>query len=206
MKKITFLILIGLTISLLWYLFIRSYDLKSSFKLNTTPGTISQMVKSLNRSYNNWELIEQNSIYHYKQQVKIKEDTYLLEWDVRLLNDSVSQVNVFIKQPGHEVLNRLKIPFTSTTIKKNAAAIFKEVYRKTKSHIENFKVKVVGKSHFEKTYCIYIPLKTSQQGKAFGMMGNYSFLSLFIIENKLEINGVPFVEVTEWDCKKDEIQ
>jgi len=206
MKKTVILGFVAICSFLVWYLFIRTYDLKVSFKLNTTPGTINQVVKSWSNGNKNLELTEQKSINSYKQIMSLKESCYLFNWEVQLLNDSTSQVNVYVSEPANGIVNRLAIPFVETTLEKNAGDALTSLYRKTNEHLRNFKVRVLGVASFDSTYCVYIPLKTSQQGKAFGMMGNYSLLSSFIVENNVETNGVPFVEVTEWDWREDEIK
>ncbi len=77
--------------------------------------------------------------------------------------------------------------------------------KKLKQHIKNFRVTIKGESELKPTYCAYVPIKSTQVGKASGMMKNYSLLSTILVKNKVELNGKPFVEITHWDMEKDSI-
>jgi effector-binding domain-containing protein len=49
-------------------------------------------------------------------------------------------------------------------------------------------------------------VRSSQYGKANGMMQNYALLSNVLVENEVQLNGRPFLEVTQWNMETDSIR
>jgi effector-binding domain-containing protein len=164
------------------------------------------MVKTWNQKLESAKILKQKSINKLTQEVIESDRNYQYEWDIQLINDSVSQVYVYVSEPRNSGINRLSIPFMDTEIELTSAKNLKAFYDLVNDHIDQFKVKVEGISQYNETFCVYVPLESTQSGKAFGMMANYSSLSDFVVKNKLETNGVPFVEITEWDGQSDQIK
>jgi effector-binding domain-containing protein len=50
-----------------------------------------------------------------------------------------------------------------------------------------------------------VPLKGEQTEKAKGMMYNYSLLTQIMLKGNVELNGTPFIEVTNWNTKTDSL-
>lgn len=206
MRKIfLFLSLVGV-IALLWYLFITPYDYKVTFSVKTFPGTINQSIKLWSKSLDDSKLINQVSINSIEQQLKAGDYTYTYKWEMNLINDSTSKVIVYITEPENSLINKISIPFVDTEIEQHAKNNVTDFYDRLNEHLDKIKVKVEGVSEVERSYCVYIPLTTTQVGKARGMMDYYSFLSSFILDNGIQTDGFPFVEVTNWDMAHDSIE
>ena len=192
--------------ALVWYLFIKPYDYKVSFNVATYPGTINQMIKMWNRPLENMRLVGKTPRGSLKQEIVVGKHTYQYTWDSKLLNDSVTKVEVGITEPGHKLINKITIPFLETDIEHDAKNVVTNFYDYIKEHLRITKVEVEGISTFERTFCVYIPLRTAQIDKATGMMKNYSLLTSFVIENNLHVNGKPIIEIKNWHVDEDTIQ
>lgn len=203
----TFLLLSTIiVIALFWYLFIKSYDYQINFSVKTYPGVVNQTIKIWNKSLDEANIINQKAINHLEQQIIIEDHTYTYNWEINLINDSTSKVKVFITEDGNSFINKISIPFLKTQIEENTERNVKDFYNIIKEHLNNIKIEVKGVSETGRTYCVYVPLNTTQIGKANGMMSYYPLLSSFIMENDIQTNGKPIVEISNWNMVSDSLQ
>ena len=205
MKKVIFVLMSLLIAGLVWYLFLKPYDYLVTFKAGTFPGTINQSIKLWNSTLNDAQLIKQEGLTHLEQTIKFSDSTYSYQWDITPITDSTSKVKVYIKDLDHSFQNKIEIPFFNTDFEKRTISTVREFNKNLNEHIDNFRVKVIGKSELTSTYCAYVSVKTTQFGKAKGMMYNYPLLNTILANNGIELNGRPFIEVTEWDKETDSI-
>jgi len=190
---------------LLWYLFIKPYDYLVSFKAKTFPGAINQSIKTWNKSLENRGVIDQVDINNLTQQITFNDSIFSYKWKINSINDSTSNVKIYIKNIDHSLKNKIMIPFSNTDFEKRTKSTLVGFTEKLNEHIKKFKVDIKGESEIRSTYCAYVPIKTDQLGKAKGMMDNYSLLSTHIAKNEIELNGLPFIEVMSWDMVNDSI-
>lgn len=200
--SITGIIMLGF---LVWYMFIKPYDYLVTFNAKTFPGAINQSIKTWSRSLDHSVIIEQNNINELSQKISFNDSTYLYKWNILTINDSTSKVKVYITDVHHSLKNKITFPFSNTDFEKRTKRTLLDFNKKLKQHIKNFRVSIKGESELRSTYCAYVPIKSTQVGKASGMMRNYSLLSTILVKNKVELNGKPFVEITHWDMEKDSI-
>ena len=205
MKKVILVLLPLLVAGLLWYLFIKPYDYLVTFKARTFPGTINQSIKTWNSTLKDAQLVNQEGITHLEQNIKFSDSTYLYQWDIIPHTDSTSKVKVYVKDLDHSLQNKIAIPFFNTDFEKRTISTVKDFSEKLNEHIDNFRVKVTGKKELAASYCAYVSVKTNQFGKAKGMMYNYPLLNTILANNGIELNGRPFIEITEWDKETDSI-
>ena len=205
MKKIS--AIIGfLTIGfLLWYFIIKPYDYLVTFKVKTTAGTINQSLKLWNTSLENSSPIQQENLKNLTQQIIVKDSTFNYDWSISSVNDSISKVNVYVTDIDHSFANKISIPFGTTDFEKRTQNIITNFIDKLKEHLNKIRVRVVGIDSTRTTYCAYIPMKGLQIEKARGMMQNYSLLTSVLSAENIEMNGTPFVEITNWNTQNDSI-
>ncbi|NNL01384.1 MAG: AraC family transcriptional regulator, partial [Eudoraea sp.] len=137
---------------------------------------------------------------------KFSDSTYLYQWDITAITDSTSKVKVYVKDLDHSLKNKIEIPFFNTDFEKRTISTVREFNENLNEHIGKFRVKVIGKSELTSTYCAYVSVKTTQFGKAKGMMYNYPLLNTILAKNGIELNGRPFIEITQWDKETDSIE
>lgn len=207
MKKVTAIIGVVLAGFLIWYLVLKPYDYLVTFKVKANAGTINQSLKLWNSGLENKGSIEQEDLKNLVQQVNTKDSTYTYTWSIHSLNDSMSQVKVYVKDLNYSFQNKISTPFSTTDFEKRTKNTVIDFIEKLKEHLKRIKVKVVGESATQSTYCAYVSVKGRQVEKAGGMMKNYSFLNgiLFGKNTTVKPNGTPFVEITNWNMEKDSI-
>jgi len=206
MKKVIFVLVPLLIVGLVWYLFLKPYDYLVTFKVRTFPGTINQSIKLWNSTLNDAQMVKQEGLTSLEQTIKFSDSTYLYQWDITPITDSTSKVKVYVKDLDHSLKNKIEIPFLNTDFEKRTISTVREFNENLNEHISKFRVKVIGKSELKSTYCAYVSVKTTQFGKAKGMMYNYPLLNTILANNGIELNGRPFIEITQWDKETDSIQ
>lgn len=205
-NKIVYFVAFLLLGPLLWYLFIKPYDYSVSIMAKTFPGTINQSIKLWGQTNKNTVLLEETDFLNIDQQLKFNDSTFQYQWKIRPLNDSITKIKVFIKDIDHSVGNRIKIPFFETDFEKRNKSTILDFNNMLREHLERFKVSILDSvQQLPDTYCAYIPTKVSQLGKAKGMMQNYPILSTVLVNSNVELNGRPFLEVTNWNRKVDSV-
>ena len=205
MKKISAIVGFLLVGFLLWYLIIKPYDYLVTFKIKTTAGTINQSIKLWNTSIENTRPIQQENLKNLTQQIIIKDSTYNYEWSISSLNDSISKVSVYVTDIDHSFANKISIPFGTTDFEKRTQNTITDFIEKLKEHLSKTRVSEVVVDSTRSTYCAYIPMKGLQIEKASGMMQNYSLLTSILSVENIEMNGTPFVEITNWNTQNDSI-
>ena len=207
MKKISFGILIGLLILLLGYLFVYPYDYVIRFEANTFPGTINQSIKLWHKNKvgkNGTEVVQEN-LTHLEHQIQAGDSVHQYHWSIKPLTDSTSRVTVRIKDRDHSLKNKLLVPFTEAEVEKSGVSRVTDFVEDLNAHIDLFKVRIDGEAELPSTFYAYVDLKTSQHGKAGGMMDNYMLLSDLLVANGVTMNGPPMIIVNEWDRERDSV-
>ena len=198
-RKISLVLFVVLSAALIWYLFIKPTDYLVSFTVNTFPGTVNQTIKNWEKNMVVDAPLKEHGILNIEQQLRFGDSIVTYDWRIVPLTDSTSKVKVLIKDLDHSLMNKIMIPFTSTVIEKRSKKNLLDFNQYLNEHLKKFKVKIVGEDELKSTYCAYLAVKGLQSEKAFGMMRDFPFLSGFVKENGLKVNGYPFVEITKWD-------
>jgi len=204
MKKLGLLLGI-LFLGILIYLFAYQHNYQVSFKVKTFPGTVNQIIKTWGKTLENSEILNQKSIYEVKQQLQFGDSTHIYEWEIEPIHDSLSQIKVYARDKNHSLKNKLLVPFYDTNFEKRTRNTLTDFSKKLSEHIKNFNVEIIGEAATSTSFCACTNVKTTQYGKADGMMRDFPLLSSFLVKNKIELNGRPFLEVTNWQKEKDSI-
>lgn len=206
MKKTVYGILIGLVLLIAGYLFVYPYDYQVRFEADTTAGTINQSVKLWHRTVGvpGTEVL-QKDLYHLQQQVRAGDSVHLYHWDIEPLSPTRSRVTVRIADRDHSLMNKLLVPFSDTGVERLSVQYVSKFAADLNDHIDLFRVQIDGEAELPSTFYAYVNLKTSQHGKAGGMMDNYMLLSNVLIDNQVAMNGPPMIIVNQWDRQRDSI-
>ena len=206
MKKIITIITFILAGFLIWYLVIKPYDYLVTFKVKANAGTINQSLKLWNSSLENNSQIQQEDLNNLTQQIIANDSTYTYKWAIHSLNDSISQVKVYVKDENYSFQNKISIPFSNTDFEKRTKNTITAFVGKLKEHLKNIKVRVIGEGMTQSTYCAYVSMSGKQILKAKGMMKNYGLLNTVFFNNNVKSNGAPFIEIIDWDIEEDSIK
>jgi hypothetical protein len=199
MRKVLWMLFGLLTIALLYYLFIRSFEFEVRFKANTSPGDLIETIRIWNRSLDNSKIVEVDSFRVLNQSIIRENRRYVYNWLFTSKNDSVTKVNVQITEPGRTMINKLLIPFTDQVIERDASDITNEFYDILKEHLKITRVKLIGEVELDSSFCACTYLETLQIEKASGMMNDYPLLTSFVARFDLKTDGPPSVRIREWN-------
>lgn len=205
MRKTVWVVVLLIAGFLVWYLFIKPYDYLITFKVKAIPGTINQSVKLWSETLDGSQITSTGDLYRLNQNITFNDSLFHFIWEIVPLTDSTSKVKVYIKDEDHSLQNKLEIPFMSNDFKKRSLNTVHGFAKDLQENIKSFKVTVNGTEKLDPSFCVYVPVKTSQFGKARGMMQNYALLMDFVAGNNLTPDGQPFVEITDWNMKTDSI-
>ena len=206
MKRIALWAGILILAGLIWYLFIKPYDYLVRFEVKTSPGTVNQMIKIWNEVLEPKGEVEQESLTHLNQTLKINDSTHYYKWSISKINDSTSLVKVYAKDANHSLMNKIRIPFSDTDFEKRTRATITDYTDKLKQHIDRFRVTFLGEEDIPAKYVAYTEVSTSQYGKAAGMMRDHNYIGGQLVKYQIELDGPPIVDVIHWDREKDSIQ
>lgn len=199
------MVLVILVASAIWYLFIRSGDYQVNFDARANAGTVSQTVKLWSESLEDSEIVEWDKLNSVTQRITFNDSVFRFNWEFHQVHDSLTEVSVHIKDTKNSLKNRILIPFDDTNFEKRSRQSILDFGAKLNEHLEKIRVRVVGVEDLGTTYCACVELNTTQYGKAAGMMRNYVYMSNSLADSQVELNGVPFVEITDWDMETDSI-
>jgi effector-binding domain-containing protein len=206
MKKLYIFLAILVIGGIVWYLFVYPHDYLVTIQAKANAGTINQTIKLWDSTLDSTELSTTDNLQHLSQVLHFNDSTHIYEWDISEVNDSVSKIKIFAKDSSHSLINKIKIPFTETDFEKRTKNTLSDFNEKLHEHLKNIRVKVVGEDTIDATYYAYIAVKTSQFGKAGAMMKNFPLLDPYLVNNGAQLNGKPFIEITQWDLVNDSIE
>lgn len=206
-----FILTILFSITAVWYMVIKEADYTITFKVNAATGTISQGILEWSAlQFKNhkevYTVLEKRNFDYIKQKMTNGKEEMEYSWNMKSINDSITNVTVGIKDLNHSLYNRLTAPFADTKFR--TAQIDKIKFFKTGlvDHIKNFKIKIDGEAKSEEIFVAYIELKSVLQEKAQTMIGNDAVIVGYLDKNKIKIIGYrPYLEVTDWNQNTETI-
>ncbi|RBN51043.1 hypothetical protein [Flavobacterium psychrolimnae] len=209
-KKIIIACSAFLSLFLIWYLFIKKTDYSISFKVNAATGTVFQGIQEWSNAQGlkdseKYVILEKRNFDFIKQEMTKKEVKMHYTWDITSINDSVTKVNVGIKDLNHSWYNKLTAPFFNTEFKQEQIKKITDFKKGLSEHLKNFKVRIDGEGVSEETFVAYINLKSVLQEKARYMIANDALITGFLFENQIKIIGRPYLEIVKWDLDKETI-
>jgi effector-binding domain-containing protein len=208
-NKLKWLLAVVLLSFLGWYFLLKQSDYTITFKVNAATGTISQGIiewtttqsKNQNEIYT---ILEKRNFDFIKQLMKKGNEELEYTWDMKSINDSMTNVTIGIKDLNHSFYNRLTAPFVSTKFRTEQIEKIKSFKMGLEDHIDDFKIRIDGEASSKEMYVAYISLKSVMQEKAQTMIGYDPEIVGYLDKNKIKIIGFrPYLEITGWDEDKE---
>lgn len=209
MKKRIYIFSTIVSLFLLWYFFFKTADYTINFVSGTFPQTINQSLKLWDYGLENSSGLEEfEDFNHLRQTYTISDSTHTFDWHIKALTDSTSQVTVHVSDQNlaNSLLNRLQVPFSKTDFSIGSEKLVLDFMTVLKDHVDNFKVTIIGIEEIPEKSIAFVPLKTAQIDKAKGMMENSTFIGQVLVNQNIELDGPPMIEVTQWHTKKDSLE
>lgn len=210
-KLIIIVISVFFVVFLGWYILVKESDYTITFKVKAATGTISQGIiewsalqfKSKKEAYT---VLEKRNFDFIKQKMLKGKENMEYTWELKPIDDSITNVSVGIKDLNHSIYNRLTAPFVATIFKTEQINKIKSFKAGLIDHCSNFKIKIDGEGESKETFVAYISLKSIQQEKAQTMIGNDVFIISYLEKNKIKIIGYrPYLEVTDWNQETETV-
>lgn len=206
LKKTVWIVLAIALISAVGYFFIYPYDYVVRFTAKTFPGTINQSIKIWHNSYGVMDTdIVQEDLRHLVQQVQIGDSVHTYQWEIDPIDAETSRVVVKVKDQDHSLQNKWAVLWGNSLVEKQSERMVRDFAQSLNNHVDLFRVNIVGEAELPSTFYAYVNLKTSQHGKAGGMMDNYMLLTDLLLQNQVTLNGPPMIVVNQWDQQKDSL-
>ena len=202
---IILIVLIGVA-----FLLTRPSDYQAHFTVKATPdiayyNILNWDIWNRNVSSSKIDILSKNPVRNISQKITLNDTTLIFNWEFKNLSDSITLVRAFVSDPNRKLYNRLTVPFINTRFKNGVRGNLFDIKTRLELMLDKFHYNFTGSHHFEKKSCVYISLKSTPRGKALAMMSNVSDLNQFVRQNKLELDGNPFLVVHEWNESEDSI-
>jgi effector-binding domain-containing protein len=193
---------------LIWYLFVKENDYMISFTVKAASGTVFQGINEwsairLEKEKENYKIVSKNNFDLIRQRMIKGNSQMEYTWEMVPVNDSMTRVNVSIKELGHGLYNKITAPFWNTPFKVSQIDKIKSFKDGLNDHISKFKYKIDGIGSSKEEFVAYISLKSVLQTKAQTMIGNDGLITGFLQTHNIKIKGRPYVEVIKWDFEKE---
>jgi hypothetical protein len=203
---IIFVILAGSTLLLLT----RPSDYQAHFIAKTVPDVAYFSVLNWH-SWNRNEMVpdvkilQKSPVSSLSVKISAHDSTFIFNWKFEKINDSTTLVRVNVSDPDRKVYNRLVGSFFNTRFKRDVRGNVLDI----KDHLEyvskSFRFRFTGFERFDSITCVAMRLKSTIRGKAMTMLANVTALNEFVHQNRLELNGPPFLVIYDWDESRDSI-
>jgi len=206
MKRILKILGVLIVALFIWYFFIKQHDYQVRFQTGTTPGTVSQSLKTWIQVQEGGRTLSWEGTERVTQRLVYGDSAYTYTWDIRPEHDSLSTVTAYISDNENSFQNKLKIPFADSDFEKRSRNTVREFGETLLGYLKETKVNIIGEAETPDTFCACVEVETSQTGKAGGMMEYYGLLNSVIVGNEIQLNGPPLLRVREWDQEKDSLK
>lgn len=206
MKKIVGIVSLALLGALVWLLFLKPYDFVALLEVKTVPGTVNNTLKTWSRSLDGSQIRQDGDMNHLLQEFRFNDSTFVYNWTLSRVHDSLTRVKIGVSLENKNLGLGLANLFSDSDFEKRTRNTIIDFNDKIQEHLASFKVHINGEASLDPMYCAYVTIENGQMQKALGMMQNYSFLSNVLLQNDIELNGMPFVEVTDWDLENEQLK
>jgi effector-binding domain-containing protein len=204
LKIVVFTLLTVIILGGLW-LFVKPHDYTATFKTKALPGVINQTIKVWNTTQKDAKISSKKDDLKVEQELHFNDSTFIYQWEFLPLNDSITKVNIGITDVNNSLKNRFFNFFGNTDFKKRTKKTVYKFIDVLDQHLKKIKVSINEESVTPAVFCAYVSLKSLQIQKAKGMMQNYEFLNSFLIQHNFKFDGLPMIEITDWNRKTDSI-
>lgn len=212
MKKKRFSVFFSVFILMLlgWYLLIKESDYRISFEIKTSTGTVFQGIHEwsntqLKNDHEKYTILDKRNFDFIKQKMVKGNVKMEYNWEIVYVNDSITKVNVGIKDLNHSIYNRLTVPFFKTDFKEKQIKKILDFRNGLDNFLKNFKVKITGEVVSEETFVAYINIKSVMQEKGQTLIMRNGDITGFLRNNNIKIIGRPYIEIVNWDLDREKL-
>ena len=210
MKKVVIGILVILVGVAVWFLMVKEHDHVITFNANASQSSVYNHVKDA--KFIDTTSIQDNAIItdkvlfeSFKQEVLVDNQKVILDWKFKAIADTITKVNVGIITTENTIKHRLQALFKKSPLVKTVKdelILFRWQFGK---YTNMFKVTIDGESEMPAMEIMTTNAKVKRDKKATAMMKANSYLYPKLAENGITQDGLPFVNIKNWNTEEDTI-
>lgn len=202
-KLVSYFILLAVTAFLAWYFFVKEHHFKIQFNAKQSSGILFRYIEDANF----WKSEDIDSVVntdkvHFKsisQKYYIKDSVISIRWEMEPIHDSLVIVSAYLKDEKNNLSQKLKVPFIKTDIVKRTVASIKDLRNGLKEFQRRYRVSKVQEATIPGKHYLYLSFKSETKEKANHMMEGNGLVMNYLFQNKLTLDGYPFLKTTKWD-------
>ena len=209
-RKVYWILLILIAIVSYWHFIFKDEHYKISFDYDE-PSSI--VLKNLDAWHNTDQaglnILESDEIAaegQFTRLIKAEDSTFLFRWKVIDRPSGGSRVEVKVNDQDHFFAQKIQAPFIKNDFVLRSIKTVTDVRDAFKTKAKSYKVHSIKDSIRTSEFCAYIGVESTTSKKANAMLYNIGFVMDYLNEHNIEINGDPFLEITQWDKKTDSIR
>ena len=201
---------LALVLLLSWHFLIKPYNYRISFETKDPAGLVysnlgAWMAVKGDADSSAVELISRVPYSSYIQRVQLKDSLFEYRWEIVPTSDSTTKVTAYITDLNNKWIQNFYAPVYKTDFVKRSIRTVEDLAKEWVDYRERYRVGPVVQAEVSGRYCAYVSVRTTAKQKARTMLGNIADVMGYINSNNLELQGDPFLQVTQWDQKTDSI-
>ncbi|MEP2936065.1 MAG: hypothetical protein ABJM06_13350 [Gilvibacter sp.] len=197
-------LLLALVVLLCWHFLVKSYQHKIQFTTKDSPGLVYsnllswEFVKGLPDS-SQVAIISNEPFKRVEQQVTLKDSSFTYVWEFEATKDSLTKVTAYVSDNKNGFIQNIIVPFKNNDFAKRNISVIETLGKEWVAYRDKFRIGPVQEDSLAAKFSAYVTVESEVTAKAGSMMRNIADVMGFINANSLELDGNPFLDVTEWD-------
>ncbi|NND10305.1 MAG: GyrI-like domain-containing protein [Flavobacteriaceae bacterium] len=193
-----------------WYFFIKDYNYRVTFTSKQSRSIVFDHLVNWHdgrpASDSIVSLVKKQPFHHVVQDYSFGDSIFQIEWKLKMLDPNTTKVIAQVKDEQNSLSQNLNVLFTNNHFKQKSISTVEKFGKGLLKNAENYRLSEVRDSIIPAQKCAFISVKCKTQEKASAMLKNIFYVMNYIKGNdEVELNGNPFLEVTQWDVEKDSI-
>ena len=203
-KKILGIGIVILALISIGYFGFKNHDYRVTFIANHPKGVVFNTLSEWNKKENTL-ITKKIPFQGMVMKFELKDSLFLLNWKLESLSDSTTKVYLYAKDDHHSFIQKWKLLYSKTDFSKHIIADAKNLQEELRLHESNYHLSTIDTQTINLENYIYITQTSVLPQKAQSMITSIGTPMGYVKENKLSLNGHPFLQVQNWDYTKNTI-
>ena len=210
-KKITFGVLISISMLAVWYFLIKPYDYQVTFSAKMPiAGAFHYLANYTSRApdFKRTTLVKDDIVHFSKLTFEIplaNEDNCKAIWYLEALSDTTTHFTVHAKAASGTIYHRWQALRFKSELARQFTAYVRTVAHSIRLHASRFEVQLPTADSLPPIHYVYVSLQGYLEQKAAEMMKADGMLTHYIQQNNLQVNGKPLTRVMQWDQQNNKV-
>lgn len=210
MKYFKWFLILGGTLALGWYIFIKQHHHRITFTSNQPIGVFYRHLQDWDQYRDKqWidsvKIISKTPFSEVIHKVYVKDSLFTYRWKLESTGEQRTKITAYVTDDENSFQQKWEVPFLANSFVKGNIRNVESVGRRMLENSKNFRLSSVTDTLLPETFSAYIELTTTADTKASNMIRNIGTIMGYINDNELKLAGEPFLMVTNWNLDSDEI-